>query len=172
LPLSYTPAPSSIRSLCRQAERPINAALCGVQAIRVTRDVQTIDFSGKVPNVRERWSLLGDDTSTWRPGGWQVISQDDDGHVYALMHADGYDGSHKSSGTEVWVIDPGEKKIVRRIKLKTPGWSVGVSAGKTPMVVTASLEGFMDVYDAKTGEHLRQLESTVAYNPVAMFPAP
>ncbi|MEO0411239.1 MAG: amine dehydrogenase large subunit [Pseudomonadota bacterium] len=36
-------------------------------------DVQTIDFSGKVPNVRERWSLLGDDTSTWRPGGWQAL---------------------------------------------------------------------------------------------------
>lgn len=135
-------------------------------------DLQTIDFSGKAPDIKSRWSLLGDDTATWRPGGWQVVSQDEDGHVYALMHPDGYEGSHKNGGTEVWVIDAGKKKVVRRIQLKNPAWSVGVSAGKKPMVVIASLEGFMDVYDAKSGDHLRQLESTVAYNPVAMFPAP
>lgn len=135
-------------------------------------DLQTIDFSGDAPDVKKRWSLLGEDTKTWRPGGWQVISQDEAGNVYALMHADGFDGSHKNGGTEVWVINPSKKKVMRRIELKNLAWSVGVSAGKKPMMVAASLAGFMDVYDASSGKHLRQLEETVAYNPVAMFPAP
>ncbi|MEM7570991.1 MAG: amine dehydrogenase large subunit [Pseudomonadota bacterium] len=135
-------------------------------------DLQTIDFSGDVPSVKERWSLLDDSTQSWRPGGWQIISSDEQGQIYVLMHPDGFEGSHKNGGSEVWVVSPSKRKVLKRIELKNEAWSIGVSAGKEPMLVAASLAGFMDVYDVKSGSFLRQLEQTVAYNPVAMFPAP
>ncbi|MGD1955403.1 MAG: amine dehydrogenase, partial [Sphingomonadales bacterium] len=92
--------------------------------------------------------------------------------LYALVHPYGYEGSHKDGGTEVWVYDIKKKKRIQRVPLKSRAWSMGVTGGEKPMMVTANLAGIMDVYDPAKGEHLRQLEGTVTYNPVAIFPAP
>lgn len=134
-------------------------------------EVQTIDFSEDTPSIKKRWSLKGAGEDSWRPGGWQVMSTDGAGRLYALMHADGKEGSHKSGGTEVWVFDVEAKKRLMRVKLQAPAWSIAVSSGETPLLVGASLDGAMHVYDAKTGDHKRLIHPTVTHNPVAMFPA-
>lgn len=134
-------------------------------------DVQTIDFSGETPVIKERWALQSKGEETWRPGGWQITTSDRAGHLYALMHADGKEGSHKSGGTEVWVFDVDKKERVKRIKLNSLAWSIGVSSGDKPLLVAAGLDGVMHVYDAQTGKHVQHLHATVTHNPVAMFPA-
>lgn len=133
--------------------------------------VQTIDFSGETPLIKERWAMQSQGEETWRPGGWQVTTSDRAGHLYALMHADGKEGSHKSGGTEVWVFDVEKKQRVKRIKLGSVAWSIGVSSGDKPLLVVAGLDGMMHVYDAQTGKHVQHLHPTVTHNPVAMFPA-
>lgn len=135
-------------------------------------DVQSIDFSKDKPKILKTWSILDKKMAGWRPGGHQVVSSDDNGRLYALVHPDGYEGSHKDGGTEVWVYDIKKKKRIQRVPLKSRAWSMGVTGGEKPMMVTANLAGIMDVYDPAKGEHLRQLEGTVTYNPVAIFPAP
>lgn len=134
-------------------------------------EVQTIDFTADKPKVLERWSLQQEGEEGWRPGGWQVMTSDASGKLYALMNPDGKEGSHKDGGTEVWVYDTDKKARISRIKLKGLAWSVGVSSGEEPLLVTASLDGSLNVYDARTGAHQRQLHPTTTYSPVAMFPA-
>ena len=56
----------------------------------------------------------------WRPGGWQVATADAAGRLYVLMNPHGRDGSHKDGGTEVWVMDPLKRVVLRRIALATP----------------------------------------------------
>lgn len=119
-------------------------------------NVTAIDLSGEVAQVGETWSLVNDDERTdgWRPGGWQVISSDKQGHIYVLMHDQGYNGSHKDDGKEVWVFDTSSKSRIRRIELKDEARSIHVTSEDNPHLLTTAEDngGMIAVYDAASGE--------------------
>lgn len=126
--------------------------------------MQPIDLSGATPVPGERWSLLSDAErgDNWRPGGWQIATVDDQGLVYVLMHKDGYEGSHKSGGSEVWVFNPAQKKRVKRFELKEWGVSIEVTRGKNPYLVVTNGDMQLDVYTAKNGSWVKMIGGTGA----------
>jgi len=116
-----------------------------------------VDLGGSEPVVGEAWSLLGKGDDGWRPGGIQVTGVDDAGRMYVMMHPDGYEGSHKDPGTEVWVYDVDAKERVQRIELQMPLISMGMTIGDDPYLVGTNVDLQVDVYRAATGEYLRTL---------------
>ncbi len=119
--------------------------------------VEPIDMSSETPKILESWSLLSDKDKSekWRPGGWQIISAHEKGELYVLMHKDGYDGSHKDGGSEVWVFDVKSKKRVNRFILKEWGVSITVTKGDDPFLVVTNGNYNLDVYSAKDGSWKR-----------------
>ena len=101
--------------------------------------------------------MLGDGDEGWRPGGIQVTGVDDAGRLYVMMHPDGYEGSHKDPGTEVWVYDVDTQERVQRIELALPVISMGMTVGDDPYLMGTNVNLQIDVYSVATGEHLRTL---------------
>jgi len=122
-------------------------------------NIYPVDLGGHKPAVGESWSLVGDGDKGWRPGGLQLMGSDANGLLYILMHPDGYDGSHKDPGAEIWVFDPAEKKRVRRIELQLPAISIGLTRDEDPLIVATNINLEVDVYNALSGEHLRTIGS-------------
>ena len=123
-------------------------------------NIQPVSLSNDKIDVMESWSLLTDEeqAKNWRPGGWQIIDGTDvDGLMYVLMHEGGGEGTHKNGGSEVWVFDPKTKTKVRTIALKTWGVSIAITGGKTPYLAISNANFNMDVYEARTGKHLRMI---------------
>lgn len=119
--------------------------------------VYPIDLNGSKPKVGKPWSLLGDDDKGWRPGGLALTGNDASGRLYVLMHAEGYDGSHKDPGTEVWVFDTKKKERVDRIVLALPAITIGLTRDDNPLLVATNINLEVDVYDVKSGEHQRTI---------------
>jgi methylamine dehydrogenase heavy chain len=125
----------------------------------------------------------------WRIGGMQHLAiHAKRGELYSIVHQ-GEAGSHKEAGPEVWVHQLGEG-VVRRIEvgnltaaflrpqigieaggvadwllsnlLPNPGAdSIAVTQDDAPLLLVGEREsGAVGVYDALTGEHLRDLEET------------
>ena len=126
--------------------------------------MQPINFSGKTPVLGDSWSLLSESErrQNWRPGGWQIATVDDNNLIYLIMHKDGFDGSHKSGGTEVWVFNPDTQRRVQRFKLKEWGVSIEVTRGKNPYLVVTNGDMQLDIYRANTGEWIKMIGGTAA----------
>ncbi len=101
----------------------------------------------------------------WRPGGWQVIASDADGRLYVLMSPSGREGSHKSGGSEVWVLDPAKGERLARIKLQGVGISIEVTREASPRLIVARADSVVDVHDARTGALVHSLGNMVGFNP-------
>jgi methylamine dehydrogenase heavy chain len=118
-------------------------------------NAMTVDFSGAEASAQQ-WNLLTpqDAAQKWRPGGWQTVAyQRNGGLLYVLMHQGG-EWTHKQFGTEVWVFDAQSHKRVRRIKLKTPGYSIMVSQSDKPMLFNLSLlPSRLETYSASDGKY-------------------
>ena len=125
--------------------------------------IQAVELAGGAPVVRERIYLTGpvragEQSSAYaRPAGWQVITRDRRGRIYLLMRPDAKDGDHKFGGSLVWVFDPGKQAVVREIPLKGNSISIEVTGGRNPMLVATSEEMHLDIYDLKSGDHLRKI---------------
>ena len=109
--------------------------------------MQPIEMS-KTPTILPTWSLVDSQAAieNWRPSGWQIISGSDD-LLYVLMQKNGFPGSHKSGGEEVWVFDPSQKKRIRRILLNSPGFSIEVTPGKSPLLAVTGTDMSIWIYD-------------------------
>ncbi len=130
--------------------------------------VHPVNLSGSRPDFGEPWSLVDGIEGGWRPGGINLAGGDAAGNMYVLMHPEGYNGSHKDPGTEVWVVDPEEGELLRRIELALPAITMGITHGEAPLLLTTNVNLQVDVYDATTGEHQRTL-SDLAYETVFML---
>ena len=115
--------------------------------------------------VGDEWSLVGSEPGGWRPGGIQVTGADADGRLYVLMHPEGYEGSHKDPGTEVWVFDVDSGTRVDRIALELPAITFGLTNDDDPLLLTTNINLEVDVYDIGSGEYLRTLGGTGAQTP-------
>ncbi len=134
-------------------------------------NIQPVDMSGDIAVPGEAWSMLGEGDEGWLPGGLQSTGVDDAGRMYVLMHPDGYDGSHKDPGVEVWVYDVGSKQRVDRIKLELPAISMGITRGEKPLMVTTNINLTIDVYDVTTGSYQRTIDDIGAQTPFMLHGA-
>ena len=121
--------------------------------------VQEIDLSGSAAALGEKWSLLNDEDrkQNWRPGGAWLTATDGTGRLYVLMHPDGGEGSHDNPGSEIWVFDTATKSRVQRIALTLPAIAFDITMGDAPKIVTTNIEMKLEVYDARSGEHVNTI---------------
>ncbi|UJF24227.1 hypothetical protein L0B52_07780 [Suttonella sp. R2A3] len=137
-------------------EKPV---IIGSQAYFIAFDgkVYNVDLSGEAAVLGETWSLLNeeDKAAGYRPGGWQLNAQDDNGLFYVLMHPEGYEGSHKDGGPELWVYDANKQERVNKITLETWGVSVAATHGENPYLLVTNAEMQVDVY--QDGKYVRTL---------------
>jgi len=133
-------------------------------------DVQPVDLSGDVPKVLERWPLVTDAErkANWRPGGWQIAGAHDSGRLFVLMHPDGYNGSHKNGGPEVWVFDVATGKRTARHVLKNWGVSIEVTSGDHPYLVVTNGDFQLDIYSAEDGKWLRMFGDHAVAMPMVL----
>ncbi|HXH02028.1 MAG TPA: amine dehydrogenase large subunit [Candidatus Competibacteraceae bacterium] len=123
--------------------------------------VHAVDLFAEQPKVLEPWSLVSETEAkkNWRPGGWEMlaISPAAD-RLYALMHADGYQGSHKDPSTNVWVFDLKSHKKVATIESPKPLWSLRATQDEQPLLLGLDIEGGLNVFDARSGQHKGTME--------------
>ena len=126
--------------------------------------LQAVDFSKQIPEIGDSWSLLSaaDRKENWRPGGWQIATLSDRGLLHVLMHPQGFDGSHKSGGSEVWVFDLAGRQRLKRIRLREWGVSIEVTRGEEPYLVVANGEMQLDIYAAPSGNWLKTIGGVAA----------
>ncbi len=151
-----------------------------------------IDFSGERPKPGTPWDLFSkaDREDSWRVGGIQHLAVHRDRRsLYSLVHQGGA-GTHKDSGSEIWVYDLESRTRIQIMDVPKllPGLLrpiVGVEAGGVldwflrlllpnlgahSIVVTQDSQpllfvrhgqtGAVGVLNATTGEHLRDLEES------------
>ncbi len=133
-------------------------------------DIQPVDLSADEPKVLKRWSLVDDAErrANWRPGGWQIVSAHNNGKLFVLMHPDGYNGSHKNGGPEVWVFDVATGKRSARHVLKNWGVSIEVTSGDQPYLVVTNGAYQLDVYSADDFKWLRMFGDHAVSMPMVL----
>lgn len=135
--------------------------------------VQPIDMSSDMPRIGKAWSLVSDEErkAGWRPGGWQIVTAHKSGRLFVLMHPDGYNGSHKDGGSEVWVFDTKKQKRIRRIELREWGVSIEVTGGDDPYLVVTNGNYELDVYSANEGEWQQMIGGRAFEMPMVLHAA-
>jgi methylamine dehydrogenase heavy chain len=131
--------------------------------------IHPVDFKGKIAKVGAAWSLVPEEERSegWRPGGVGIIDRDDQGRLYVLMHPEGFDGSHRNGGAEVWVFDPTRRQRVQRIALREWGITIAIGRGANPlMMVTNPTNMSLEVYDAGSGEFIRTISELGQQTPL------
>lgn len=106
-----------------------------------------------------------------KPSGWQMITGDKQGRVYVLMRANAKPGDHKSGGSEVWVLDPVKREILRKIELVEESISIEASHSDKPVMLATNASMAMDVYDLSNDSKLRTIGGFVAAMPMVLHAA-
>lgn len=132
--------------------------------------IQPVDFSGDTPDVLADWQFVPDELQddNWRPSGWQVIAASDS-ELFVVMQENGEEGSHKSGGSEVWVLDPNAKQLKRRIELHDGGLSITVTHSDPAYLVVTNENMSLDVFDPLSGEHLRNITLGIGAFPFVLY---
>ncbi len=124
-------------------------------------EVQPVDVSGDAPVVGTRWWLTGkaQRAEGWRPAGWHGTAGHDAGLLWVGMTPDGYNGSHKDPAPEVWLFDAKAKQRLGRFTLRVPALSIAASRHADARLLVVNIQGQLDVYDGRTGDHLRTINA-------------
>lgn len=152
--------------------------------------IQPIDFNGEEAVVGEAWPIVAAEEAPakkswldripgfgkkeksggeWLPSGWQLISSDDAGRLYVLMRQTETIDDHDSGGGEVWVIDPKERKVLKRLKLRGDSQLIEVTGGADPYLVALNMDMSLDVLKAGDGEFVRRIGGQIAMSPFAII---
>lgn len=135
-------------------------------------------FNGKLYSVNVRnknikigkpWSLLSEKeyNEGWRTGGWQLIALSPrDDLLFALVHPDAYNGSHKDPSNTIWVYDLITRKKVNALTSETPIWSIHASNDDNALLFGLNIEGGLEIFDVKTAQHkatMKGIAKTATY---------
>jgi methylamine dehydrogenase heavy chain len=104
----------------------------------------------------------------WLPSGWQLVTSDDAGRLYVLMRRTETIDDHDTGGNQVWVIDPKTRKVLTKIKLRSDGALIEVTAGADPFLVSLNADMSLDVLKANSGEFVRRIGGQLAMSPFAI----
>lgn len=134
-----------------------------------TGRLQPVDVSGSaaVPGTAFAIPAQPGGTPQWRPGGVQVLAADAAGRLYVLMNPNGGEGTHKDGGTEVWLIDPRDQRLIRRIPLAVRSLSIVATQEARPKLAVLGIDRTLRVYDPETGVLLRSV-SAVGLSPLSL----
>ena len=132
--------------------------------------IQPIDFRGTTAVILDDWQFVPDhlQAGNWRPSGWQVIAASKT-ELFVVMAPDGEEGSHKSGGSEVWVLDPKSKKLKRRIELPAGGLSITVTRSDPAYLVVTNGNMALDVFDTQSGKLLRNIGLGIGAYPFVLY---
>ncbi len=136
--------------------------------------IQTVDMRTEEPVIGPGWALSrpAEQQQNWRPGGWQIITADEDsGRLFVLMHQDGFDGSHKNGGSEVWVYDAVTGKRIDKITLKHWGVSIQATRHDDPYLVVTNGDMNLDVYHIESGQWQRTIGGRAFETPFILHAA-
>lgn len=120
-----------------------------------------VNLKGDTASVVDSWSMVSNDElrENWRPGGVVFIDSDEQGNIYVIMHPDGHEGSQQQGGTEIWVFNSKTGKRISRYPVQSWAISLGVSRGKTPLLMLTNGEMQQEVYDAMSGKYIRTISA-------------
>lgn len=132
--------------------------------------IQPIDMRKPTPNILADWSFVPKElkVDSWLPSGWQVLSARN-GELYVLMDINGKEGSHKTGGSEVWVLDIASKKLDRRIALPAGGVSLTVTRSDPAYLVVTNGGTELNVFDSASGKHLRDIHLGMSATPFVLY---
>lgn len=110
--------------------------------------VYPVDMSGDKPVVAKSWSLVTAKQAkkNWRPSGWQIGTSDAKETLYVIMSENGFDGSHKSGGEQIWVANVNKQKVTKTIATETSAFSIEMTPGDQPLLVATNTNMLIDVY--------------------------
>lgn len=128
--------------------------------------LQGVRLGDGAPEPLDIWHFA--ERTDRKPSGWQVITADASGLIYVLMRPDAKPGDHKFGGSEVWVLDPLERSIVRKIELAEESLSIEASKGADPLLLVTSLSMGLDVYDLGTDSRVRTVGGFLSSNPFVL----
>lgn len=128
--------------------------------------LQPVDLSGGKVVPGKIWHFA--EGTDRKPSGWQVISADDQGHLYVIMRAGAKPGDHKFGGGEVWVLDPAARKILRKIELPEDGIAVEASHGNKPVMMVTGGSMELHVFDLSNDKHVRTIGGFLSSQPFAI----
>ena len=136
-------------------------------------NIQEIDLSAAIAKPGPKWALASaaEQAAGWRPGGaWPAAAAGD--RIYVLMHENGYEGSHKDPGGEIWVYDTNSKQRRQRIALQSPAIALDITTGDKPRIITTNVEMALEIYDAVSGEHIRTIDDFYRAGPLLVYASP
>ena len=133
---------------------------------------------GEQPSVDKPWSLqsaagfapagTGLHELAWRPGGENVIAWNKATHrLYVLMHP-GTHFTHRTPGTEIWVVDADARKVLNRIPLSEPANTVTISQDEQSVLYTLTADGGIITYDPESGQ--RRMKGSTRGGGIAWVP--
>ncbi len=145
-----------------------------------------ISYTGKVyttvlgpdPKISAPWSLqeaaglpavgTGVQELAWRPGGQQPFAWNAaKGELFVLMHP-GNHWSHKTEGSQVWVFNVAEKKLLRRIDLPQPASGIAASPDNDALLyATGHRDGPITVINSSTGDVIKTIPARVGAMSIA-----
>lgn len=128
--------------------------------------LQGVRLGAGAPEPLEIWHFA--EGSDRKPSGWQMITGDNQGRIYVLMRPNAKPGDHKSGGSEVWVLDPENRKILRKIELEEESLSIEVSRSDTPIMLVTNASMALDVYDLSSDAKVRTVGGFVAAMPFVL----
>lgn len=145
---------------------PLNG---GFAFVSFLGEVHEVDFTGNQPAFHPVWSLVtAAERGHWRPGGQQIGAiHRTQGLLYVNMHQGG-EGSHKQSGSEVWVFDLKSHRRIARWPVKS--WHAGpvsalqVTQDAAPLLFVGTEEHELVIADARDGR-LRHVQKRAAQSP-------
>jgi methylamine dehydrogenase heavy chain len=70
-----------------------------------------------------------------------------------------------------WVFDGEAKRRVNRFELAVPALSITLTRDEDPLLVATNINLEIDVYDASSGQHLRNLGNFGQETPLILFGA-
>lgn len=120
--------------------------------------IHEVDVSNSKPSFSKPWSLKGRAEDGWRPGGIELLGVHDHMKELAVLMHEGGPGSHKEPGTDVWIYDLGKHGRARTIRLEAPAVSINITKDDAPLLLASRGEPVIDVYDFRSGKHLRSIE--------------
>ena len=145
----------------------------GMAFISFLGEVHEVSLTGRAPTFRPVWSLVtGADRGQWRPGGQQIGAYHrGQKRLYVPMHRGG-EGTHKTSGTEIWVFDMTTHQRIARWqvdqKQMAPVLALQVSQDSAPVLFAATDDAQLAVLDAQTGR-IKHVEAEFGQTPWAIL---
>jgi methylamine dehydrogenase heavy chain len=119
-------------------------------------DIYSIDLGADKPVANAVWPLLSDaeKAKKLKPGGWQLLAISPAKNLlFALIHKDGYRGSHKDPSTDVWIYDLATKKKIGQMSSNKPMWSLHATSDENPLLFATNLEGGIEIFDINSKSH-------------------